>query len=231
MTVYPVGLNLRSRRCVVIGGGPVAEQKVLGLLDAGAAVTVISPRVTARLDALAAEGAITLHRRAYRAGDLTGAFVAIAATEHRSENQAIYEDAERQGVLLNAVDDPPHCHFIAPAIYRQGDVLVAITTGGKSPALAVRLRERVGAQIGPEYAVLLDLLGEVRAAVTARVPDLAARAALWYRIVDSNAIEFIRRGDRAGARRRIAQLLNEAGSAERPGAAGTPQAGRDSRRP
>lgn len=208
MTFYPVVLDVRGRRCVVIGGGPVAEQKVAGLLDAGAAVTVISPLVTPRLDAMAAKGEIALQRRAYHAGDLAGAFAAIAAAEDRSENQAIYEEAEREGVLLNAVDDIEHCHFIAPAVFRQGDVVVTISTAGKSPALAVRLRERLGALVGPEYATFLDLLGEVRPEVSARVPDLPARAALWYRIVDSDAIEFVRRGDLPGARRRIRELID-----------------------
>ncbi len=225
MTVfYPVSLNLEGRPCVVVGGGEVAEQKVLGLLKAGARVTVISPRATRRLTELAAEGALHVRPRPYQPGDLEGAFLAVVAAEDRAVNHAVWEEAEQRGVLLNAVDDMPHCHFIAPAIYQQGDLAVAVSTAGKSPALAVRVRDRIGALIGREYGAFLDLLGGLRPDVAARVPDGAARAALWHRIVDSDVIEFIHQGDIAGARNRIAQLLD---TAERDSTASGP-AGRPS---
>jgi siroheme synthase-like protein len=224
MTVfYPVYLNLEERRCVVIGGGQVAEQKVLGLLSAGAQVTVISPEVGGRLAELGAQGVIQLIKRFYRRGDLAGAFLAVAGTDDRSVNHVVWEEAEERGILLNAVDDLPHCNFIAPAIYRQGDLTVAVSTAGKSPALAARVRDRLSALIGPDYATFLELLGEVRPKVAARVPDSASRAALWHRIVDSDVLEFVRRGDIAGARRRIGYLVDE--TAERSGAqeaTGTP---------
>jgi len=207
---YPAFLDLRGRRAVVIGGGAIAEQKVVGLLAAGARVTVISPGVSRRLEDLAAAGTVTIERRPYRPGDLAGAFLAIAATDDRAANRAVWVEAEARGVLLNAVDDLPHCSFIAPAIHRQGDVAVAVSTAGKSPALAVRLRERIGRLIGPEYATLLELLGELRAELARRVPDARIRTRLWYRIVDSDAIELVRRGDVAGARRRIGRLVEAA---------------------
>jgi len=210
---YPAFLDLRGRRAVVIGGGAIAEQKVVGLLDAGARVTVISPSVSRRLEDLAAAGTLTIERRPYRPGDLAGAFLAIAATDDRAANRAVWTEAEARGVLLNAVDDLPHCSFIAPAIHRQGDVAVAVSTAGKSPALAVRLRERIGRLVGPEYATLLELLGELRAELALRVPDARIRTRLWYRIVDSDVIEWVRRGDVAGARARIGRLV---GAAEQP---------------
>jgi len=211
---YPAFLDLRGRRAVVIGGGAIAEQKVVGLLDAGARVTVISPGVSRRLEDLAAAGTVTIERRPYRPGDLAGAFLAIAATDDRAANRAVWVEAEARGVLLNAVDDLPHCSFIAPAIHRQGDVAIAVSTAGKSPALAVRLRERIGRLVGPEYATLLALLGELRAELAQRVPDARARTRLWYSIVDSDAIEFVRRGDVAGARRHIGRLVAAAGEPE-----------------
>src|SRR5213079_249170 len=207
---YPAFLDLRGRRAVVIGGGAIAEQKVVGLLAAGARVTVISPSVSRRLEDRAAAGTVTIERRPYRPGDLAGAFLAIAATDDPAANRAVWAEAEARGVLLNAVDDLPHCSFIAPAIHRQGDVTVAVSTAGKSPALAVRLRERIGRLIGPEYATLLELLGELRAELAQRVPDARIRTRLWYRIVDSDAIESVRRGEVAGARRRIEQLVQAA---------------------
>jgi len=210
VTFYPVFLNLRGRRAVVIGGGAVAEQKVLGLLGAGAHVTVVSPETTPRLAELAAVGGIDLRRRAYRSGDLAGAWLAVAGTDDRASNARVWAEAEREGVLLNAVDDLDHCSFIAPAIHREGDITVAVSTSGKSPALAARLRQRMARLIGPAEARLCDLLGELRPELAARVPDTRVRTALWYRIVDSDVIEFVRRGDDQGAHRRIDELLDEA---------------------
>jgi len=209
VTFYPVFLNLRGRRAVVIGGGAVAEQKVLGLLSAGAHVTVVSPETTPRLAELAAAGGIDLRRRPYRSGDLAGAWLAIAGTDDRAANAQVWAEAEREGVLLNAVDDIDHCSFIAPAIHREGDITVAVSTSGKSPALAARLRQRVARLVGPAEARLCELLGELRPELAARVPDPHARTALWYRIVDSDVIEFVRRGDVEGARERIEELVDQ----------------------
>ncbi len=211
---YPVFLNLQGRRAIVVGGGAVAEQKVMGLLEAGARVTVVSAEATWKLEDLVAAGTIEIRRRPYRRGDLAGAYVAIAATDDRSVNAEVWTEAEEHGVLLNAVDDLLHCSFIAPSVHRAGDITVAVSTAGKSPALAVRLRERVGALIGREHAQLLDMLGELRPEVAARVSDPRARLRLWYEIVDSDAIEHVRRGDVAGARRRIAELIARTVSGE-----------------
>src|SRR2546423_459209 len=204
---YPVFLDLRGRRAVVIGGGAVAEQKVHGLIAAGAHVTLVSPETTPPLAELARRGAIEIRRRPYRPGDLAGAWLAIAASDDRAVNEAAWAEAERVGVPLNAVDDLEHCSFIAPAIHREGDITVAVSTGGKSPALAVRLRQRIARLVGRAEARLCALLGELRPELAGRVPDARARTALWYEIVDSDVIEFVRRGDVEGARRRIEELL------------------------
>ena len=204
---YPVFLDLRGRRAVVIGGGAVAEQKVRGLTAAGAHVTVVSPDLSPGLTDLAARGAIELRRRSYRGGDLAGAWLAIAASDDRAVNAAVWAEAERLGVPLNAVDDLEHCSFIAPAIHREGDITVAVSTGGKSPALAVRLRQRIARLVGRAEARLCELLGELRPELATRVPDAQARTALWYEIVDSDVIDFVRRGDVEGARGRIDELL------------------------
>ncbi len=214
MTFYPVFLDLRGRRAVVIGGGAVAEQKVLGLLSAGAHVTVVSPETTPALAELAAAGGIDLRRRPYRSGDLAGAWLAIAGTDDRAANAQVWAEAEREGVLLNAVDDLDHCSFIAPAMHREGSITVAVSTSGKSPALAARLRQRVARLVGPAEARLCELLGELRPELAARVRDPHVRTALWYRIVDSDVIEFVRRGDMEGARGRIDELVSEVGPLE-----------------
>src|SRR2546423_12402769 len=204
---YPVFLDLRGRRAVVIGGGAVAEQKVRGLIAAGAHVTLVSPETVPALTDLARRGAIEIRRRPYRSGDLAGAWLAIAATDDRSVNEAVWAEAERVGVPLNAVDDLEHCSFIAPAVHREGDITVAVSTGGKSPALAVRLRQRIARLVGRGEARLGALLGEVRPGLATRVPDARARTALWYEIVDSDVIEFVRRGDMEGGRGRVGELL------------------------
>jgi siroheme synthase-like protein len=215
---YPVFLHLDGRPCVVIGSGPVVEQKVVGLLRAGARVTVVSPDPPRRLAELAADGAIQIQRRTYEPSDLDGAFLAIVHSDDPTVRERVWRDAEHRGVLINAVDDMPHCAFIAPAVYEQRDLTVAVSTAGKSPALAVRVRNLVGDLLGPEYGALLDLLGDLRAEVARRVPDASIRAALWSRIVDSEAIfESVRRGDLAGARAQIARLMSEA---EQPAPAG-----------
>src|SRR5256885_15967967 len=204
---YPVFLDLRGRRAVVIGGGAVAERRVRGMMAAGATVPLVSPESTPALTDLARRGATEIRRRPYRPGDLAGAWLAIAATDDRSVNEAVWAEAERVGVPLNAVDDLEHCSFIAPAIHREGDITVAVSTGGKSPALAVRLRQRIARLVGRVEARLCALLGELRPELAARVPDVRARTALWYEIVDSDVIEFVRRGGVEGARRGIEELL------------------------
>ena len=209
MGYYPAFLDLGDRRmCIVIGGGMIAEQKVCGLLESGAGVVVISANVTVALEQLASERRISLRRRPYRHGDLTGAFLAIVADGDPHLRAAVRREADAERVLLNSVDDARHSHFIAPAIHRQGDLIVAISTGGKSPALAVRLRDRIGTQIGPEYGPVLDLLGEFRPDVAAAEPDFLRRTALWYRLVDLDLAEDVRRHGVDAARRKIRTVLD-----------------------
>ncbi len=138
---YPVYLNLRGRRCVIIGGGAVAEGKISRLLDSGAVICVISPDATPGIRQFVDDGSVRWEQREYRPGDLEGAFIAIAATNLREVNRRIFEEAEQRGVMLNAVDDPPNCSFITPSIVQRGPVTLAISTGGVSPALARKLRE------------------------------------------------------------------------------------------
>lgn len=207
---YPVFLKLEGRPCVVVGGGPVAEGKVASLVECGARVTVVAPQVTARIEAWARDGGIRLVRRAYREGDLEGAVLAIAATDDPATNRQVWDEGERRGVWLNAVDDPDHCHFIAPAVYRSGDLTVAVSTGGRCPALAVRVRDRIARLLGPEYGRLVALLGSIREEVQRRVPDPQVRKRVWYSLVDSRALAYLRRGDAEGARRCVETVLQAA---------------------
>ena len=162
---YPVYLNLRGRRCVIIGGGTVAEGKIGRLLESGAEICVVSPDATPGIRQHATGGGVRWERRVYRHGDLEGAFIAIAATNLREVNRAIFEEAEERGVMLNAVDDPPNCSFIAPSIVQRGPVTLAISTGGVSPALARRLRESLQESDELAWADLSGVMATVRARV------------------------------------------------------------------
>ncbi len=200
---YPVFLDLRGRRCVVVGGGELAAGKARELRAAGARVTVVAARPGPAIEAMASRGDLRLRRRPYRAGDLAGVFLAIAAGDEPAEREAVWREAERRG----SVDAPPRCSFIAPAVVRRGALAVAISTAGRAPALAVRLRQWLEGELGHQHARFLDLAGSVRAGLPARQPDAALRRELWYALVDSDALELLRRGDETGARRRFAEIL------------------------
>lgn len=206
---YPLFVDLAGRRCVVVGGGALAEARVAALVECGAEVVVISPQVTERIRRWAEEGQLRWERRPYQAGDLEGAWLVVAAPDDRSLNAAVWEEAQARRVWVNAVDDPQHCSFIAPAVYRQGELALAISTSGKAPALAVRLRDRLAAQLGPEYAAFLELAAELRGELLRRIPQFERRRALWYRILDSGVLDDLRSGARERARERFLQLVEE----------------------
>ena len=159
---YPVFLDVRERLCVIIGGGQIAEGKIASLLECGASIKMISLEVTAEVQGMADSGILRLEKRAYRDGDLEGAFVAIAATDDNSVNREIVREAEMRNVLLNVADVTHLCTFIAPSVVRKGDVTVAISTAGLSPALARKLREELEVSSVLDYADLAPMLSEVR---------------------------------------------------------------------
>jgi precorrin-2 dehydrogenase / sirohydrochlorin ferrochelatase len=204
---YPIYLQLESQSCIVIGGGKIAEDKVEGLLNAGARVTVISPDLTPRLRQLGRGREVMHIARGYQRGDLIGAFLVICATDRREVNRAVWEEASANGQLVNVVDDTLHCNFIAPAVLRNGDLTIAISTAGKAPALAVRLKERLQRELGPEYGRFLELAGELRERLAREVPDFEERKALWYELVDSDVLDLLASGDEADATQRISELV------------------------
>jgi precorrin-2 dehydrogenase/sirohydrochlorin ferrochelatase len=206
-TYYPVYIQLQERPCVVIGGGKIAEGKVEGLLTAEAKVTVISPNLSLRLHELAEEKQITYLARAYQPGDLLGAFMVICATDQAEINHQVWQEASANRQLVNVVDDTPRCNFIAPSILRKGDLTIAISTSGKAPALAVRLKERFQRELGPEYERFLELAGGLREPLARNIPDFETRKALWYELVDSEILDALARGDEASAREIISQVV------------------------
>lgn len=162
---YPVFLNISGRRCIVVGGGQVALRKVRTLLEHGANITVISPEFCPELNQLAENGEIEARQQGYREGDLAGAFVVIAATDDGAINQQVVREARETGALINVVDDADNSDFIAPSVVRRGDITIAISTAGRSPALARKLRTKVEEDFSDEYASLVNLVGEVRTEV------------------------------------------------------------------
>jgi precorrin-2 dehydrogenase / sirohydrochlorin ferrochelatase len=206
-TYYPVYIELRNQSCVVIGGGKIAEGKVEGLLAVEARVTVISPELSPRLQELSNQKQITYIPRAYQAGDLTGAFMVICATDQAEINHQVWQEASANRQLVNVVDDTPRCNFIAPSILRKGDLTIAISTSGKAPALAVRLKERFQREIGPEYERFLELAGELREPLAKHIPDFETRKALWYELVDSDILEVLARGEEDSAKEIISQVV------------------------
>ena len=206
---YPVMLEVRQRRCVVIGGGSIGEGKVRGLLDAGAQVEVIDPAPSVGLEELARRGSVTLVRRGYEPGDLKGAFVAIAATDDGSVNASVFEEAEAEGVLFNAVDDTPYCHFAVPSILRRGDLLLTLSTGGKSPALAKSIRKNLTRQFGEEYGVLVDLLGEVREeALAERTVEFGEWASRWESALKPDLVDLVRQGRHQEVKDSVRRVLD-----------------------
>ena len=165
---YPVYLDLTDKRCLVIGGGAVAEDKVSKLKGFGARISVISPDLTPTLEAYAQRGELEWHPREYQPGDLNGVFLGIAATNRREVNESIFQEAMELGVLLNVVDKPDQCSFIAPSVVKRGEVTLAISTGGASPALARKLREALSDAPALQWADLADVLAQARKEVKDR---------------------------------------------------------------
>jgi siroheme synthase-like protein len=204
---YPVILDLRDQPCVVIGGGVMAEEKIVALLEASARVTVIASELTEALASMAWKHRFTWVNRGYAPGDLKGVYLVIGADMDRSRNAQIADEATRERVLLNCLDDPPNCRFIFPSIHRQGDLVIALSTTGKCPALAVRIRQKLATEYGPEYAEFLRIVGAMRGRIAGLLPDFSSRRELWYRLVDSRALGLLKAGRRDEAEEVLEDLL------------------------
>jgi siroheme synthase-like protein len=210
MAHYPLFVDLTGRRCVVVGGGGVAEGKVLGLLAAGAIVTVVSPALTPSLADAVRAGRIAHRARGYRDGDLDGAALAFAATGEPEVNAAVAAEGRRRGIWINAADDPGHCDFILPAVVRRGALAVAVSTGGASPAAARAVREELERLVGEQYATLVDVAADVRRGLRGEGARLGAHA--WSDALrDVRFRRLISAGRRDEARQRLRACLEGAG--------------------
>ena len=200
-SLFPIFLKLQGKKCVIVGGGVIGEGKARGLLRSGARVVVVAPQVRPALQKLAAAGAVTWRKGAFRPADLREAFLVVAATDSIEQNRVISRHCRRLGVLCNAVDDPGHCDFFYPAVVRRGALQIAISTDGRSPALAKRLRAELERQFGPEYAEWLEEVGERRRKILSQNMPAARRSKLLEKIADRAAFADFRAGDAKRARR------------------------------
>jgi siroheme synthase-like protein len=196
---YPLYLDLQGKKSLLVGGGNIALRKASTLLECGAKVTVVSPRICAGLSELSDAGRITVIPRSYREGDLAGASVAVIATSSRKTNALAAAEARKSKILVNVVDDPQLSDFIVPSILRRGNLAISISTGGMSPALARKIRTRLQKEFGPEYSKIALLVHQVRAEL--KKQNIRATTRDWQQAIDLDELEeLVRKGKPAKAR-------------------------------
>jgi len=207
MRYFPVFLDLHEKPAVVIGGGAVAERKVLPLLSCGARITVISPSLTRKLSYLVRAGALRHRKRRWRSADLRGAFVVLATTNDPVSNAEVARRVNSRAHLINVADDPLRCNFILPSVVTRGDLIIAVSTSGKSPAVARRIRQELERTLGNAYGRYLRMMGEVRVQVQERVSSIRRRRSIMNRLAASDLLELLQSGQTVQARKRILRIV------------------------
>jgi len=211
MRYYPVNLDIAGRPCAVIGGGAVAERKVASLVAAGGMVTVISPELTARLEQMKNEGRIAHIARNYAGGDLAAFAVVICATADAEVNRQALAEARAVRALVNVVDAPELCDFIVPAQVVRGDLQITVSTGGKSPVLARRLREELENRYGGEYGAFLDFVAKMRGLLPELLPETRAREHFWRTAIDQEIMQLLQQGRFDKAKEKITHAISRIG--------------------
>ena len=188
-SLFPMFLKLTGRRCLVVGAGQIGESKIAGLLETGAHVRVVALQASASVREWAQSGSIALELRHFKPEDLDGVFLAVVATSSRSLNERIYHEAQRRGVLCNIVDLPDLCDFFYPSVVRRGDLQIAVSTAGKSPSLAQKIRQQLEKQFGPAYAAWVAELGETRKLILASDLEKERKLDLLHSLASREAVE------------------------------------------
>lgn len=209
---YPVNLRLEGRRCMVVGGGSVAERKVESLLQAGALVTVISPDLTPVLKDRVVRDEIEWSQRGFAAGDLADAFIVIGATNDSEVNRAVAAEARQRGALVNIVDTPALCDFTVPAQVQRGDLVLTVSTNGKSPVFSRRIREEMEELYGPEYGQFLILVSRLRADIKQKLAGSGERELFWREALDREIMNFLRQGMLEEAEERLQNVVSRIGT-------------------
>jgi precorrin-2 dehydrogenase / sirohydrochlorin ferrochelatase len=212
MGYLPIFLDVGGRKCVVIGGGEVAERKVAALLEAGADVTLISPTLTPALASIAAAERLNHLARRYQTGDLRGAALVFAATDDSRVHREISAEARGFGIPLNVADEPELCTFVAPAVAARGALKIAVSTSGESPAFAAKVRDEIEHQFGDEYAAALEIVGAARRWLRARVGSQRERARIMKSLASAELPRLVGRGDFAGIDQILKNILGDEAS-------------------
>ena len=207
MRYYPVFLDLAGKSVVVIGGGNIAHQKMENLIKGGAEVTVVSPELNEPMAALKAEGRFRHIEREYEPGDLEGYTLAFVATDDREVNSTVADEGKARGVWVNAVDDPPYCDFIMPGIVQRGDLVIAVSTSGRSPAMARKMREELTDFLSEEWVAMLELAAEVRAELRAR--DVMVDSDTWTAALDDELRHLLKEERTEEAKQRLLRNLRQ----------------------
>jgi len=209
MRYYPVHLDIQDRHCLVVGGGGVGTRKVITLLNCGASVTVVSPELSEQLRKMEGSPGLILKQRSYRSADLEGMFLVIGATDDETLNRQISRDAEQRSTLCNIADRPEICNFILPSIVQRDDLVITISTSGKSPALAKKLRKSLEARFGEEYGVLLKLMGAIRKKLLSQAHEPEAHKPIFERLISSDLTTLIKEDKTAEINDLLFEILGE----------------------
>jgi precorrin-2 dehydrogenase / sirohydrochlorin ferrochelatase len=209
MRYYPICLDLQDRPVLVVGGGPIAEGKILQLVEAQAQVHVVSLTLTEKLQQLVANAVITFREGEFSESDLDNKVLVICATNQQAVNEAVTQAAIARGMLCNVVDQPALCNFITPSLITRGDLQISISTSGKSPTVAQRVKREISALIGEEYETLLEIAAELRAESRQIIPTFEGRRDFLRAFADSQALDLIRQGKAEEARALARQMLAE----------------------
>ncbi len=208
MKLYPVSLNVQGCVCLVVGGGAVAERKVLGLTAAGASVVVVSPQVMPGLQSRAEAGEIVWQTKPYGTGDLDGVFLVLACTDNREVNAQIVQDAAERGLLVLCADDPGVGSFVSPTVIRRGPLMLTVSTEGGSPTLSAVVREKLEAEFGPEWGPLTILVSKLREIVKTNSTEAARKAAVRRALDDGETHRLLLEGREEEAEARIRVCLS-----------------------
>lgn len=206
--LFPAFINLEGKKCLIIGGGKVAERKIANLFTYNAVIKVVSPKVTERIRKWEEEGLITVALRQFREEDLCGMFMVFGATDDSNLNREVARLCRERGILLNAVDDPGNCDFYVPSVVRRNSLVVAISTEGKSPLFARKMREELETFIPEGYGWYVDILGEIREIVKREVDDINKREEVFRQLVNEEILAWLRMGELEKVREKVEKCMS-----------------------